>query len=506
MKNFTELNLSEPLAKAVAEMGYETPTPIQSQTIPMLLGDKTDFLGMAATGTGKTAAFGIPLIERLDPSLRATQAIVLCPTRELAAQVAGQLDLIGKHKRIAVQPIYGGAGYGEQIAGMKRGAAVIVATPGRLIDHLEKGTLVLDNVSTVVLDEADEMVSMGFKEELETLLKGVGPECNRWMFAATMSSELRRVADRYLRKPKLAQINRTEMLSGTVRQVYYTVREKNKTKGLCKIIDMTDNFYGIIFCQTKALVVTLTEYMRARGYRVDCLHGDKSQAERERTLRLFREKNTTMLVCSDVAARGLDVKDLTHVINYSLPLDLDSYVHRIGRTGRSGAQGLALSLVAPTQSDLIARIERITKSKMEQGNFPTRKAISVKRMTELLPKFSEVLGHEKAAEILNDDWKAKLADLSKEEIAARFLAMAFPDLFDDRELAEEVGLKERETTKPRRERRHDGYDRHERFEDRDGEPGERPRRPFRPPFGAKRKPFFKRANKPFRPHPRRDPR
>jgi ATP-dependent RNA helicase DeaD len=451
MENFSELKLSPALSQAILEMGYSTPTPIQASTLPLLLEGRTDFLGMAATGTGKTAAFGIPLLERIDIENPGTQSIVLCPTRELAVQVATQIKALGKHKRVSVQAIYGGTGYGEQMRNLRSGVQVIVATPGRLVDYLNKGVMSLETVTTVVLDEADEMISMGFKEDLEFLLKHVPKErCNTWFFAATLSPELRRVADTYLKKPKVAQINRKEMLSGTVKQIFYTVREKNKPKGLCKLIDIADGFYGLIFCQTKALVMELTEYLRARGYRVDCLHGDKTQTERERTLRLFKEKNVNILVCSDVAARGLDVKELTHVINYSLPFEFDSYVHRIGRTGRSGSTGLAMSLVSPQQVGLIARIENVTRSKMEPGIFPTRKEIGQKKLSTLLPKYLQVLGHEKASAILSDEWMTALEPLTKREIAARFLALQAPELFDDRDNAEEepIGMKDREERNP----------------------------------------------------------
>jgi ATP-dependent RNA helicase DeaD len=451
MEKFVDLKLSPQMVRSVNEMGYEKLTPIQAKTLPLLLGETTDFLGMAATGTGKTAAFGIPLLERIDTDIQATQAVVLCPTRELALQVAGQISLLGKYHRIQAQAVYGGTGYGEQTRNLRQGAFVVVATPGRLIDHLKQGTFSLNEVKTVVFDEADEMISMGFKDDLEFILSQIrGEDCSRWLFAATMSPGLRKVADRYLRKPKLAQINKNEMLSGTVKQLYFTVREKNKPKGLCKLLDMADDFYGLIFCQTKATVVALTEFMRVRGYRVDCLHGDKSQSERERTLTLFRAKNVNILVCSDVAARGLDVKELTHVINYSLPMEFDSYVHRIGRTGRSQSQGIAINLVSPQQMNLVGQIERVTKSKMEAGIFPTRKEISQKKMATLLPQFLQVFGHEKGSAVLEGDWAKTLEGMTKHEIAGRFLAMSFPDLFDDRDKGDDIGIGEREPKEPSR--------------------------------------------------------
>ncbi len=482
METFAELNLSPPLAQAILEMGFVTPTPIQAQTVPLLLEAPTDFLGMAATGTGKTVAFGIPLLERMLDKTREIQAVVLCPTRELAVQVAAELTLLGKYKKIEAKAIYGGASFTEQRVSFTRGVGIIVATPGRLVDHLSQGTVSLDKVKTIVLDEADEMISMGFQEELEFVLKHIPSQTrNTWLFAATMNSQLRRVADQYLKNPKTAQVNRKEMLPGTVRQVYYTVREKNKPKGLCKLIDMCDDFYGMIFCQTKALVVDLTQYLNARGYRVDCLHGDKTQFERTRTFDLFRKKQINILVCSDVAARGLDVKELTHVINYSLPLDAEAYIHRIGRTGRSGKSGLALSLVAPSQMNQLERIERVVKSKMELDTFPSKKLVSTKKMERLLPKFAEALGHEKAREVLDEKWNTTLEAMSKTDIAARFLALQFPDLFDDSEKAEEIGLGEGRE-RPQRERFVKPEYRDSYGEGHDGD--ERPRRSPRRNFGS----------------------
>lgn len=432
MEKFSDLNFSPPIAKAIADMGYTVPTPVQAQTLPILLAGPTDLLGMAATGTGKTAAYGLPLLEQIDATKRVTQSVVLCPTRELAIQVTEHLNMMGKHKKVSALAIYGGAGYMDQLHGLKRGAYIIVATPGRLIDHVKRGALKLDSVTTLVFDEADEMISMGFKDSLEFILQQINAEkCHRWMFSATMNSDLRRIADTYLRAPKLVQVNRTEMLSGTVRQIYYTVQEHNKPMAICRIIDIADDFYGLIFCQTKALVTDLTDYLKMRGYKVDSLHGDKNQREREQTLDLFKRKAVNILVCSDVAARGLDVKDLTHVINFSIPFEFDSYVHRIGRTGRSGKAGLALSLVTPGQRHVISRIENRTKTRMEVGTFPNQTQITQKKIAALLPKFAEEKGHTEAAEILSPEWKKALESMSKEEVAARFVAMAHPEWFED---------------------------------------------------------------------------
>lgn len=434
MTSFTELNLSEPLNKAITALGFSTPSPIQAQALPTLLGEPTDFIGLAATGTGKTATFAIPLLEKIDPNLRKVQGLILCPTRELALQVAGQIDLLGKFMGIRALPIYGGSSYGDQIYGLKNGATIVVGTPGRVIDHMEKGTLTLDSIKTLILDEADEMISMGFKDDLETILKASPREESQiWLFSATMSKEVRRVADTYLRNPKQVQVNRTEMLSNTVEQLYYFTRESDKPEILCKLIESAEDFYGIVFCQTKALVTDLTQYLQERGYKVDCLHGDKDQTARERTMQAFRTKRVSMLICTDVASRGLDVKDITHVINYSIPRELDIYVHRIGRTARSGKSGIAMSLVTPSHRQLIGRIESMTKSRMKEGKIPSRRDIGAKRALKILGQFKEQNAFPKAIDLLGEEWKQTVAEMSPEEIVGRFLVLNSPDLFIERE-------------------------------------------------------------------------
>jgi len=440
MQNFNELNLSTPILRAITDLGYTTPSPIQAQTLPILLDEPTDFLGLAATGTGKTAAFGIPLLERIDPAQRSVQALILCPTRELAVQVAGQIGLLGKYLGISALPIYGGAGYGDQIRGLRQGTTIVVGTPGRVVDHLDKGTLVLDNLTTLILDEADEMISMGFKEDLERVLSSV-PEgqANTWLFSATMGPEVRRVADAYLHEPRQVQVNRTEMVPNAVEQVYFATSESNKPEVLCKLIDAAEDFYGIVFCQTKALVTDLHQYLMGRGYRVDCLHGDMDQNARERTMRGFRERKCTILIATDVACRGLDVKDISHVVNYSIPRELDNYVHRIGRTGRSGKSGLAFSLVTPSHRGLIGRIERMTKSKMKEGKIPSRKDIGVRKVAKSLELFESQQTHGRAVELMDESWKKSISGMSKEEIAGRFLALLHPEVFAaEREQAQAV--------------------------------------------------------------------
>ena len=435
MQTFSEFGLSPEFLRAIEDLGYKTPSPIQVQTLPILMGEPTDFIGLAATGTGKTAAFGLPLLERIHTDKKQVQALILCPTRELAIQVSEQMNLLGKHKQIKTIPVYGGAGYGDQIHGLKSGAMIVVGTPGRVIDHIKKGTLKLGGVETLVLDEADEMISMGFKEDLETIMESVPRDRSHiWLFSATMSREVRKVADTYLREPKQVQVNRTEMLSTTVKQYFYMSRESDKPEILCKLIEAADDFYGVVFCQTKSLVSDLAQYLHGRGYHVDALHGDKDQRERELTLKKFRERKVTILICTDVASRGLDVKDVTHVVNYSLPRELDSYVHRIGRTARSGKTGIAMSLVTPSHRHLIGRIEQMTKSRMEEGKIPNRKDLGAKRVAKIEAQFFEQKFHARALELIGANWKEQIAEMDREEIVSRFVAMIANDIFHEREI------------------------------------------------------------------------
>lgn len=430
MNTFAELPLDPALLKAVTEMGYEKPSPIQAQALPVLLGEPTDFIGLAATGTGKTAAFSLPLLQRIDPEAKGVQAIILCPTRELCLQVAGQVDKFGKGKGIQSLAIYGGAGYDEQLRRLRQGVSVIVGTPGRVIDHMERGTLKLGAVKTVVLDEADEMISMGFREAMETILSEIPKESsNTWLFSATMSTAVRHVVDEFLNEPKKVQVNRTEMLSSGVEQICYFTHEKNKPEVICKLIDAADDFYGIIFCQTKSLVMDLTNYLMERGYKVDSLHGDMSQMAREQSMNAFRRRAKRIMVCTDVAARGLDVQDITHVINYSLPRELDNYVHRIGRTARSGKTGFAMSLVTPSHRYLLNKIEAMTKSRFVEGKIPTRKEIGMKKIAQKLGEFTGVANVERAQSLLDQTWKDALSNMTSEEVAARFLSVMYPWVF-----------------------------------------------------------------------------
>jgi ATP-dependent RNA helicase DeaD len=429
VSNFSELPLNPSLLRAISEMGFETPSPIQQQALPLLIGEPTDFLGLAGTGTGKTAAFAIPLIQRLDTKARSVQSLILCPTRELAMQVAGQISLLGKFMGVRVATVYGGAPFGDQVRMLKSGAQIVVGTPGRVIDHLERGTLILSDVHTLILDEADEMFSMGFKDELDKIIAGVSEDANTWLFSATRSSEVRRVVQSKLRDPKTVQVNRTAMLSSGVEQLYYRCQENEKAEMICKLMEAADDFYGLIFCQTKALVADLTRFMLDRGYKVDCLHGDMDQNSRERTMQAFRDKKLSVLVCTDVAARGLDVKDITHVVNYSLPREMESYVHRIGRTARSGKTGIVMNLLTFSHRHLLGRIEAHTKVRMSEGFVPSKREIAARKVARMLPVFIDQPNSDRVLEVMGEEFKTQLSSMTPENVAANFIVMMLPDIF-----------------------------------------------------------------------------
>ena len=428
--NFDQFEFSPEMTKAILEMGFDSPTPIQQETLPILLGKPTDFLGLAATGTGKTAAFAIPLLEKLTAGAKGVQALILCPTRELAKQTSEQINLLARFKKTKAIAIYGGSDYAGQLRALRDGVAIVVGTPGRIIDHLDRKTLVLDHLQTVVLDEADEMISMGFKEEIEYILEKVNQEEKHqtWLFSATMSKDIRKIADQFLDKPKQIQINKTEGVTTAVKQYFYQVREDEKPEVVRKLIDQAPGFYGLIFCQTKLLVTDLTQSLKANGYLADCLHGDMEQNARERTMKAFKARQVNVLVCTDVASRGLDVKDLTHVINYSLPRELDLYVHRVGRTGRGGKEGLALSLVTPSHNGLISKIERATNSRMTRATIPNDADLLQIKISKALADFiapapEGSIGFGKVKEMISTaDWKKAIEHMDKEEIIARFLA------------------------------------------------------------------------------------
>jgi len=449
VSSFQTYGLSEPLLKAMNEMGFTSATPIQEKAIPLLLGEGQDMIGLASTGTGKTAAFGIPLIEKIDASLKSTQGLVLSPTRELAMQVSEQLQKLGKYKGVRVVTIYGGSSYQTQIEGVRRGAHIVVATPGRLVDFLEQKIIQLTNVQTLVLDEADEMISMGFKDDLDFILKHTHNEqaaasgraaCKTWLFSATMSRDIRRVADTYLEKPVTIEVAKTSSATELVKQSYYTVKDENKNEVISRLLQIHDDFHGIIFCQTKIEVIELEEKLNRRGFAAASLHGDKQQREREVTLKRFRSGEAKVLVATDVAARGLDVKDLTHVINHSLPWDVESYIHRIGRTGRNGKEGIAISLINPRQVSSLRRLQNVTRKNLEKGKIPTADEVAMIRLQKFMAKLIDVptegrkykVALEMFTELLQKDEATTLASATP-EMLARVITALHPEMLAEKD-------------------------------------------------------------------------
>ncbi|MGG3797522.1 DEAD/DEAH box helicase [Metabacillus fastidiosus] len=367
---FQDLNLSSALMQSISKMGFEEPSPIQAQTIPLGLQNK-DVIGQAQTGTGKTAAFGIPLIEKIDMKNENIQALVVAPTRELAIQVSEELYKIGYHKRSRVLPIYGGQDINRQIRALKKNPHIIVGTPGRLIDHINRKTLKLGSVHTIVLDEADEMLNMGFIEDIEAILSNVPKERQTLLFSATMPDPIRRIAEKFMVNPELVKVKAKEMTVPNITQYYLDVHEKKKFDVLTRLLDIQSPELAIVFGRTKRRVDELSEALTLRGYTAEGIHGDLTQAKRMSTLRKFKEGAIEVLVATDVAARGLDISGVTHVYNFDVPQDPESYVHRIGRTGRAGKTGMAMTFVTPREMDIVKNIERTTKKKMDRMKPPT---------------------------------------------------------------------------------------------------------------------------------------
>ncbi|HRH57197.1 MAG TPA: DEAD/DEAH box helicase [Chitinophagales bacterium] len=385
MEGFRALGLSDDILDALEKKGYEVPTPIQQQTIPLLLNGDLDIVGQAQTGTGKTAAFGLPILERFDPTQKSVQALVLAPTRELAIQTAEEIKSFKGSKRIWITTVYGGAPIGAQMRELEKGTHVVVGTPGRVIDLIERKKLILDEVKYVVLDEADEMLNMGFIDDIELILKSCATERRMLLFSATMPDRILSLAKRYMGKFNMVQIAKQEITNVNIEQSYFEVPDRDRFDALCRVLDVEEDFYGIIFCNTKAEVVEISNHLNDKGYTSDALHGDIQQNLREKVVKQFKTNKFGVLVATDVAARGIDISDLTHVINYGLPQDPESYVHRIGRTGRAGKLGKAIAIISPSERRKLLFVERISKAKMKKGKLPDADdmvKIKTRRLTE----------------------------------------------------------------------------------------------------------------------------
>ncbi|MGB1250034.1 MAG: DEAD/DEAH box helicase [Candidatus Promineifilaceae bacterium] len=420
---FESLNLRPQVVQTVAELGYKTPTPIQAAVIPLLLTGE-DVIGQAQTGTGKTAAFALPVINNLQPNQNHVQALVVAPTRELAMQVSNAMFEYGKNSRVRVLPVYGGTSYDGQIRRIRKGVDIIVGTPGRMLDLIRRGTLDLSRVSTVVLDEADEMLSMGFVEDIEAILSETPEDRQTALFSATLPNRIRQLAENYMTDPEVVRIERKALTVDSVTQSYILLNERDKFNGLTRLFEMEEINSAIVFAKTRVGTDELANALNSRGFSAESLNGDLSQDARTRALNRFKDHQTQVLVATDVAARGLDIDDISHVFNFDLPLDPEVYVHRIGRTGRAGRTGIAISLVTPRDKRLLYRIEQYSKQRIQQIELPTTDAIKAKREELLLTKMNVWLkrGRCKRERVLVTELMEQGHDLH--EIAAIALKMA----------------------------------------------------------------------------------
>jgi len=380
MKTFEELGLSEATLKALNKKGFEAPTPIQVQAIPILLRGDKDVVGQAQTGTGKTAAFGLPIIDTLDEKSKDVQAIILTPTRELAVQVAEEINSLKDKKKLSIIPIYGGQSMDMQLRNLKKGVDIVVGTPGRVLDHLRRKTLKLDNISWFVLDEADEMLNMGFIDDVKEILKSTPADKRTMLFSATMPPAILGIAKKHMREYEVIKVDSQQLTVTSTSQIYFEVSERDKFEALCRIVDIEEEFYGLVFTRTKLDADKIANHLIDRGYDADALHGDLSQGQREKILNKFKKQHLNILVATDVAARGIDVQNLTHVINFSLPQDAESYVHRIGRTGRAGKEGTAITFITPEEYRKLQYIKKTTKTDIRKAHLPKVKdVISIKK-------------------------------------------------------------------------------------------------------------------------------
>ena len=456
MKTFEELGVSPEIRRAIEEMGYENPMPVQEEVIPYLLGENNDVVALAQTGTGKTAAFGLPLLQQIDVKNRVPQSLILCPTRELCLQIAGDLNDYSKYiDGLKVLPVYGGSSIDSQIRSLKRGVHIIVATPGRLLDLMERKTVSLSTVHNIVMDEADEMLNMGFTDSINAILADVPKERNTLLFSATMSPEIARISKNYLQNAKEITIGRKNESTSNVKHVAYTVQAKDKYAALKRIVDYYPQIYGIIFCRTRKETQEIADKLMQEGYNADSLHGELSQAQRDAVMQKFRIRNLQLLVATDVAARGLDVDDLTHVINYGLPDDTESYTHRSGRTERAGKTGTSIAIINLREKGKLREIERIIGKKFIAGEMPTGKQICEKQLIKVIDELEKVKVNEEEITDFMPEIYRKLEWLSKEDLIKRMVSHEFNrflDYYRDREEIETPTDSRERNTRDSRER------------------------------------------------------
>lgn len=426
MKTFKELGVEPDIIKAIEELGFEEPMPVQEEVIPLLLQNTTDIVALAQTGTGKTAAYGIPIIQQIDKESKKTQALVLCPTRELCIQIADDLTDFTKYiDDIKVLPVYGGASIESQIKALQKGVQIVVATPGRLIDLIDRKSAKLGNVTKVILDEADEMLNMGFTDSIDTILSHLPKKRNTLLFSATMPPEIANISKKYMDKPVEITIGVKNAGAENIKHIYYVVNQKDKYLTLKRIADYYPNIYGIVFCRTRRETQEIADKLINDGYNAESLHGDLSQSQRDLVMQKFRIKNIQLLVATDVAARGIDVDDLTHIINYKMPDEIDAYTHRSGRTARAGKTGISIAIITPQEKDIIKRIEKKIGKQFVQAKVPNGREVCEKQLYHLIERLERVeINEEEIAPYLPIVYK-KLDWLDKEELIKRLVSVEF---------------------------------------------------------------------------------
>ncbi|MEI9946567.1 MAG: DEAD/DEAH box helicase [Chitinophagaceae bacterium] len=441
--SFEDLGIAEGLLQSIKELGFTQPTPIQEKAIPVLLQGTKDFIGLAQTGTGKTAAFGLPLLQLLRKEDRYPQALIICPTRELCLQITNDLGTFkGKKENVSVTAVYGGTSIGDQIRSLKRGTHVVVATPGRLIDLIERKAINLEKIHYVVLDEADEMLNMGFKDDIEFILKNTPNRQSTWLFSATMPAEIRQVSKRYMKDPFEITIGKMNAGASTIDHQYYATQHVNRYETLKRIIDFNPGLYGIVFTRTKADAQNISEQLTREGYDIEAIHGDLTQQQRDKVMGLFRDKSIQLLIATDVAARGIDVQGITHVINYELPDDTEVYTHRSGRTGRAGKSGISISLVTPKEVYRLRQIERLLNARVHKMDIPSGKDVCRKQFFHFIDKMLK-------ADISHGDYetylpalKEKFDGVEKEEILQRVAALEFDRFLKYYENAADLNIRD----------------------------------------------------------------
>jgi ATP-dependent RNA helicase DeaD len=428
---FNQLGLKGEVVRALEELNFTTPTPIQEQAIPHLLTGMSDFVGLAQTGTGKTAAFGLPLLSLIDWNNKVPQGIIICPTRELCLQITKDLAAFGKYlKPEAIVAVYGGADIRRQMTQIKQGANIIVATPGRLMDLINRRAINLNQIEVVVLDEADEMLNMGFKEDIDAILEKTPQFKNVWLFSATMPKEVARIAQTYMEDPLEISIGHKNQSNENIEHIYYVVKEKDRYNGLKRLIDTHPEIFGLVFCRTRRETQDVAEKLAKEGYSAEPLHGDLSQAQRDRVMDRFRRRDLQLLVATDVAARGIDVDSISHVINYNLPDDIENYTHRSGRTARAGKKGESLVLINPKEKFKVKAIEKQIRKSFTEGMIPSTQDIFRIQLQSLVQKVKEVKVKDEQLDDLLEPVFEMFKDLSKEEVIKQFVGAEFNRFLD----------------------------------------------------------------------------